>query len=158
MRRAVWTEDGIDVVDDEPGPLAPGWVRLRVEACGICGSDLHFLHGQVPRPLGTSPGHELAGLWRRQLPPDLQWAAVATPREGWLWSEGGGSADHGTPALLDRAVPVVFWGVGVPARRCDAVVRTVDIAPTLAALLRVAPTEPLDGTAVPLDRCGRPGR
>ena len=112
-----------------------------------------------PRELAAlPPGHELAGLWRRQLPPDLQWAAVATPREGWLWSEGGGSADHGTPALLDRAVPVVFWGVGVPARRCDAVVRTVDIAPTLAALLRVAPTEPLDGTAVPLDRCGRPGR
>jgi threonine dehydrogenase-like Zn-dependent dehydrogenase len=36
-------------------------VRLRVEACGICGSDLHFWHGHLRRPLGTSPGHELAG-------------------------------------------------------------------------------------------------
>ena len=61
MRRAVWTEDGLEVVDDEPGPLEPGWVRLRVEACGICGSDLHFWHGHLRRPLGTSPGHELAG-------------------------------------------------------------------------------------------------
>jgi threonine dehydrogenase-like Zn-dependent dehydrogenase len=61
MRRAVWTKTGLDVVDDEPGPLEPGWVRLQVEACGICGSDLHFWHGQVPRPLGTSPGHELVG-------------------------------------------------------------------------------------------------
>jgi threonine dehydrogenase-like Zn-dependent dehydrogenase len=61
MRRAVWTADGLDVVDREPGPLAPGWVRLRVEACGICGSDLHFWHGHLRRPLGTSPGHELAG-------------------------------------------------------------------------------------------------
>ena len=61
MRRAVWTDDGLDIVDSEPGPLEPGWVRLQVEACGICGSDLHFWHGQLPRPLGTAPGHELAG-------------------------------------------------------------------------------------------------
>jgi threonine dehydrogenase-like Zn-dependent dehydrogenase len=61
MRRAVWTAEGLEVVEREPGPLAPGWVRLRVEACGICGSDLHFWHGHLRRPLGTSPGHELAG-------------------------------------------------------------------------------------------------
>jgi len=62
MRRAVWTSDGLELIDEEPGPLAPGWVRLRVEACGICGSDLHFWHGQLRRSLGTSPGHELAGV------------------------------------------------------------------------------------------------
>jgi threonine dehydrogenase-like Zn-dependent dehydrogenase len=62
VRRATWTEDGLDVVDVEPGPLRAGWARLRVEACGICGSDLHFWHGHLPRPLGTSPGHELAGV------------------------------------------------------------------------------------------------
>jgi L-iditol 2-dehydrogenase len=41
----------------EPGP---GEVRLRVEACGLCGSDLHFFHlgGMVP---GITPGHEMAG-------------------------------------------------------------------------------------------------
>ena len=36
-------------------------MRLRVEACGICGSDLHFWHGDLPRPIGTAPGHELVG-------------------------------------------------------------------------------------------------
>ncbi|MEY2571323.1 MAG: 2-deoxy-scyllo-inosamine dehydrogenase [Acidimicrobiaceae bacterium] len=61
VRRAVWTKDGLELVDTEPGPLEQGWVRLRVEACGICGSDLHFWHGHLRRPLGTSPGHELAG-------------------------------------------------------------------------------------------------
>ena len=61
MRRAVWTKDGLELVDDEAGPLEPGWVRLRVEACGICGSDLHFWHGHLRRPLATSPGHELSG-------------------------------------------------------------------------------------------------
>lgn len=46
----------------EPAPLADGWARLRVGACGICGSDLHFWHGSMPRPLGTAPGHEIAGI------------------------------------------------------------------------------------------------
>ena len=61
MRRAVWTDDGLEIADGDLDPLPPGWVRVAVEACGICGSDLHFWHGHLPRPLGTSPGHELAG-------------------------------------------------------------------------------------------------
>lgn len=61
MRRALWTTDGLDLADVELGPLADGWARLRVAACGICGSDLHWWHGSAPRPLGTAPGHELAG-------------------------------------------------------------------------------------------------
>jgi len=42
----------------EPGP---GEVRVRVEACGICGSDLHFYH-RGPLFPSTSPGHEMAGV------------------------------------------------------------------------------------------------
>jgi 2-desacetyl-2-hydroxyethyl bacteriochlorophyllide A dehydrogenase len=61
MRRAVWTEEGLDVIETEPGPVEPGWARIKVEACGICGSDLHFWHGDLPRPIGTAPGHEMAG-------------------------------------------------------------------------------------------------
>ena len=61
MRRATWTDEGLELEDVDPPPLPDGWVRIRVEACGICGSDLHFWHGHLPRPLGTSPGHELAG-------------------------------------------------------------------------------------------------
>jgi threonine dehydrogenase-like Zn-dependent dehydrogenase len=61
MLRAVWSESGLEIVDQEPGPLESGWVRLQVEACGICGSDLHFWHRELPPPLGTSPGHELVG-------------------------------------------------------------------------------------------------
>jgi threonine dehydrogenase-like Zn-dependent dehydrogenase len=41
----------------EPGP---GEVRVRLLACGICGSDLHFFHGGF-WPAGTTPGHEMAG-------------------------------------------------------------------------------------------------
>ena len=39
----------------------PDGCECAVEACGICGSDLHFWHGHLPRPIGTSPGHEFAG-------------------------------------------------------------------------------------------------
>jgi 2-desacetyl-2-hydroxyethyl bacteriochlorophyllide A dehydrogenase len=38
----------------------PGEVRVRVEACGICGTDLHTLHGGL-MPIGHTPGHEVAG-------------------------------------------------------------------------------------------------
>jgi len=38
----------------------PGEARVRVEACGICGSDLHFLHGGL-MAVGHTPGHEMAG-------------------------------------------------------------------------------------------------
>ena len=43
-----------------PAP-GPGEVLLRVRACGICGSDLHFYRGQLPMPQTVSPGHEFAG-------------------------------------------------------------------------------------------------
>jgi threonine dehydrogenase-like Zn-dependent dehydrogenase len=62
MRRALWTADGLDVTDVDLGPVPEGWVRIEVAACGICGSDLHWWHGSMPRPLGTAPGHELAGI------------------------------------------------------------------------------------------------
>jgi len=42
----------------EPGP---GDVRVRVAACGICGSDLH-LFGIGALPPGTVPGHEWMGV------------------------------------------------------------------------------------------------
>ena len=46
-----------DVPDAEPGE---GEVAIRVEACGICGSDLHMLPSGV-LPEGSILGHEFAG-------------------------------------------------------------------------------------------------
>ncbi|UCE87388.1 MAG: alcohol dehydrogenase catalytic domain-containing protein, partial [Deltaproteobacteria bacterium] len=43
-----------------PEPEA-GAVRVRVRACGICGSDLHFFELGLLAP-GTTPGHEIAGV------------------------------------------------------------------------------------------------
>jgi 2-desacetyl-2-hydroxyethyl bacteriochlorophyllide A dehydrogenase len=44
---------------DAPEP-GPGDVRVRLLACGICGSDLHFFHAGLWAP-GSTPGHEMAG-------------------------------------------------------------------------------------------------
>ena len=44
---------------DEPDP-GEGQVRVKVAACGICGSDLHFLPSPAI-PAGTVMGHEFAG-------------------------------------------------------------------------------------------------
>lgn len=47
------------VADPEPGP---GQVLLRVEACGVCRTDLHILDGDLKHPkLPLIPGHEIVG-------------------------------------------------------------------------------------------------
>ncbi len=49
-------------VKEAPVPaLGAGEVLLRVRACGICGSDLHFYRGELPALPTVSPGHEFAG-------------------------------------------------------------------------------------------------
>jgi L-iditol 2-dehydrogenase len=49
-------------VEDVPMPIpAPDEIRIRVEACGICGSDLHFFSHNL-MPVGLTPGHEIAGV------------------------------------------------------------------------------------------------
>lgn len=44
----------------KPSP-GPGEVLLRVRACGICGTDLHYYEGTFPYSRKRTPGHEFAG-------------------------------------------------------------------------------------------------
>jgi len=63
MKALVYTQPLEVTFRDEPDPVpADGEVVLRIDAVGICGSDMHAYHGQDPRrnpPLIL--GHELAG-------------------------------------------------------------------------------------------------
>lgn len=63
MKALVYTDPLEITYRDEPEPsLAEGEVILRIDAVGICGSDMHAYHGHDPRrnpPLIL--GHELAG-------------------------------------------------------------------------------------------------
>jgi len=48
-----------DLPMPEPGP---GQVLVRVEACGVCRTDLHLVDGELPDPkLPVVPGHEVVG-------------------------------------------------------------------------------------------------
>jgi threonine dehydrogenase-like Zn-dependent dehydrogenase len=59
--QARWTEGGLEVVETRPPALREGWVRLRVAACGICGTDLQLYRRDIPPPPGGVPGHEMVG-------------------------------------------------------------------------------------------------
>lgn len=49
-----------DIADVQPGP---GQVRLRVEACGICRTDLHIAEGDIEGPeYPVIPGHQAVGV------------------------------------------------------------------------------------------------
>jgi len=41
--------------------VGPGEVSIRVEACGVCRTDLHILEGEVSARLPVTPGHQAAG-------------------------------------------------------------------------------------------------
>jgi L-iditol 2-dehydrogenase len=48
--------------DTEIPPLKPGWVLIKVEACGICGSDVHGMDGSTGRRQPpVIMGHEASG-------------------------------------------------------------------------------------------------
>jgi 2-desacetyl-2-hydroxyethyl bacteriochlorophyllide A dehydrogenase len=51
-------------IRDVPVPVpAPHEVLVRVEACGVCLSDVHLIDGSLPGPLPeVTPGHEPAGV------------------------------------------------------------------------------------------------
>ncbi len=48
-----------EVRDPSPGP---GQVRLRVQVCGVCHTDLHIAEGEVhPPKMPITPGHQVVG-------------------------------------------------------------------------------------------------
>ena len=85
--------------------------------------------------------------WQQMFPPDLPVAAVVTLKPFWCWP-GVHMASHGSPHDYDAHVPVIFAGAGVKPGRHGEFTRVVDIAPTLARLIGVSPTEVLDGVVL----------
>ena len=52
------------VLEERPDPVpGPGQVLVRIEACGVCRTDLHVVDGELPNPkLPLVPGHEIVGI------------------------------------------------------------------------------------------------
>jgi predicted AlkP superfamily pyrophosphatase or phosphodiesterase len=58
---------------------------------------------------------------------------------------GGAISSHGSPWDYDRRVPIIFWWPGANGQERFLPMRTIDIAPTLAHLIGVKPTDTVDG-------------
>ena len=63
MRAVTFQAPGEVRVSEKPDPelTAPGEAVVRVEASGVCGSDLHIYHGRVAIEPGFTIGHEYVG-------------------------------------------------------------------------------------------------
>src|SRR5437660_3556710 len=63
MRAVTFQAPGEVLVEDVPEPelLDPADAIVRIEASGVCGSDLHIFHGRVQIEPGFTIGHEYVG-------------------------------------------------------------------------------------------------
>jgi len=71
----------------DPGP---GQVRIRVEACGVCRSDLHLQEGFFDfATLPIVPGHEVVGRVDAVAPDVSAWGPGDRVGVSWIWSTCG---------------------------------------------------------------------
>ena len=63
MRAVTFQAPGEVRLDErpDPDPVEPDDAVVRVEAAGVCGSDLHIFHGRHPVEPGFTIGHEFVG-------------------------------------------------------------------------------------------------
>lgn len=63
MRALQFPEPGkMEVVDLRGPEIGPEDLLVRVASSGICGTDLHILHGLYPADFPVIPGHEYSGI------------------------------------------------------------------------------------------------
>jgi predicted AlkP superfamily pyrophosphatase or phosphodiesterase len=137
-------------LDDEQIELA-GLARDEVErAVARALVEMPGIALAVPRS-GPSPLEDTAALARvrRNFHPSRSGDIYVAQAPYWfLFEEGPVAAMHGSPWRYDTHVPLIFAGPGIPARRVHRHVSTVDVAPTLAALLGMSPPSSAAGATL----------
>ncbi|HEY2374912.1 MAG TPA: alkaline phosphatase family protein [Gemmatimonadaceae bacterium] len=103
----------------------------------------------TPSELAAEPASDAdANRWKRNLPPEIGWLIVTVAKPNFVFSDKL-SGEHGTMQPETVGIPIAFVGPGIHRGTYARVVRSVDIAPTLATLLGVSPMEALDGKPIP---------
>lgn len=109
MRAMLFERPGLPLrlVDDWPVPQpGRGGILIKVEACGVCRTDLHLLDGELPDPrLPVIPGHEIVGRVAaigQDVTGFLMGQRVGVPWLGWTCGECHFCVD-GRENLCDRA-------------------------------------------------------
>jgi len=86
----------------------------------------------------------IARRWLHMFADESKAALVITLAPYNYWFPGT-IAQHGSPNDTDAHVPIVFYGARIKPGRYPEFARVVDMAPTLAVIVRVIPQERLDG-------------
>lgn len=125
----------LELVERPLPPAGPGQVRIRVQACGVCGSDLFlqkggFGAGKLPRV----PGHEAAGVVDEAGPGVHGWARGDQAALYYIDADPDGAWARAGRENLDPALERM--GVDVDGAFADYVVRP---AHTL-----IRPPQPVD--------------
>jgi arylsulfatase A-like enzyme len=95
---------------------------------------------------GDTINDPVARRWIHQLPANGNVEMVITLTPFSIF--GGIVATHGSPYNYDSNVPLIFSGPWFAPGRYSEFVRTVDLAPTLAAVAGVRPGEKIDGVVL----------
>lgn len=128
---------------------ALAWLRARPEiAYAFPGEDIakvQVARGKPPSDLTME--ERFAKIYDAERSGDILVAYVQGATLGAPRAPGDAVAGHGSPWDYDRKVPIIFWWPGVTATDPTMPIETVDIAPTLAPLLRIT-APPVDGRCV----------
>ncbi|HEX7096779.1 MAG TPA: zinc-binding dehydrogenase, partial [Acidimicrobiales bacterium] len=135
VRGVVWTGSELVVTDRllvrDPGP---GEVHVRVEASGICHSDLNVIDGVSPVPAPVVLGHEACGVVER-LGPGVDGPAPGTRVVVNAMTPCRRCAACDTGRLSE--CPRAFAGSGTPFRLDDVPVRSYAAVSSFAELIVV---------------------
>jgi len=128
-----------------PATPAAGSVRLRVHAIGICGSDLHVLHGHHPFvTYPVWPGHEVAGVVEAiGEGVDPTWIGRSVVLEPGLACGTCRTCARGDVHLCEVLRVMGFQAPGAMATRFDAPVRRIHPLPAGIPVEHGALIEPL---------------
>ncbi len=86
----------------------------------------------------------IARRWLHMFPSDLAPTLLVTLTPYSVWGDGA-SAEHGSPYDYNADVPILFAGPVFKPGKYSTPARVTDMAPTIAAVIGVRPTERLDG-------------
>ena len=101
-----------------------------------------FEAGAVGQAGTTRMGVLMQRAWNRELSGDL----LVVTKPNWLFGSGSTGTSHGSPYAYDTNVPLVISGpTWIKPGHYGQYAETVDIAPTLANLLRVRPPAGAEG-------------
>ena len=168
MRAVVLVEPGRVEITEVPDPVAgPGEVLVRVQAAGVCQTDVHLRRGTDTRtPAGTVLGHEVAGQVVDTGPGASGWSVGDRVVVYPVWSCGtcgpcAGGQDNACLGTGDRrrtpptpGVTVDGGMAGLIAVPSDRLIGTGSLDPAVAATLADAALSPYGAIGPVADRLG----